>query len=139
MKFLIMSRDKISKFTFPHRYAIIGIVGHGCEHPLIPEGYVDLLQLNFYDTDFYISDYPSIQKEDARKILEFVEKNKDKVDMFVVHCNAGISRSSGTVAALSFIYNGDAAWVFSDRRYIPNMLVYKTILDEAEKMKLIEH
>jgi len=38
------------------------------------------------------------------------------------------------VAALSLIYNQDDSWVFKNKRYMPNMLVYRTILNEAEKM-----
>jgi len=137
MRFAIMNRSQIIRFTSPHRYAIIGISGHNDVHPQIPEGYVDLLQLKFFDMDFKFDTYPGIKPEDARQILEFVEKNKDKVDLFVVHCNAGISRSSGTAAALGFIYNGDDSWVFTNRQYVPNILVYKTILIEAEKMGIL--
>jgi predicted protein tyrosine phosphatase len=137
MKFLIMSKDKVSKFAYPHRYAVIGVVSHDDVHPELQEGYVDALRLNFYDIDFKIDVYPGITDVDADRIIEFVENNKNLVDLFVVHCNAGISRSSGIAAALSFIYNGDDAWVFSDHRYMPNMLVYRKILKAAEKVGLL--
>ena len=125
------------------RYVIIGIVSHDDDHPTYQEGYVDALQLKFFDVDFDMMNfrgmiYPSIQPLDAVKILEFTEKNKNSIDLIVVHCNAGISRSSGTAAALSLIYNQDDSWVFKNPRYMPNMLVRKTILNEAEKMGLLD-
>ena len=137
MRFIILSKENARKFISPHRYAVIGIVCNDDCHPLIQEGYVDRLELKFYDIDFNTPIFPSMNSNDAIEILEFVEKNKNKVDMFVIHCNAGISRSSGTAAALSLIYNDDDSWVFSNPKYMPNMMVYRTILTEAEKLGLL--
>jgi predicted protein tyrosine phosphatase len=138
MNFVILSKAKASLFTSPLRYAVIQIVSHDDVHPPLQEGYVDAIQLKFFDIDIKIDIYPGIKPDDARRILEFTEKNKNLADLFVVHCNAGISRSAGAAAALSHIYNeGDDSWVFRSPRYIPNMLVYKTILKEAQKIGLI--
>ena len=41
----------------------------------------------------------------------------------------GISRSAGVAAALSYIITQDDTWVFIAPRYLPNRLVYRTILD----------
>lgn len=65
----------------------------------------------------------------AKIILNFVEFYKNKVDLIAVNCEAGISRSSGISAALSFILNGSGSDMFYFNNYIPNMLVYKKILD----------
>jgi len=48
--------------------------------------------------------YP-ITKEDAEKLLQFIETYKNKVNDIIVHCEAGISRSTGTALALSEILN----------------------------------
>ena len=44
-------------------------------------------------------------KEQARDILNFVEKYKDSIDILAIHCQAGISRSVGVHVALEKIYN----------------------------------
>lgn len=69
----------------------------------------------------------------AIQILDFVEKVKDEIDTLVVHCEAGISRSSGVAAALSSIYYGSDIHIFLNRRYCPNMFVYRKILNEYNK------
>ena len=66
--------------------------------------------------------------QNAQEIINFVEKNRNKMNLVVCQCDAGISRSSATAAALSFIYNGDDSWVFDNRKYSPNELIYNTIL-----------
>jgi len=137
MKFWIMSKHEAGEFSSYDKYAIIGVVSHYDAQPRLQKGYVDALQLKFYDVDFETELFPAITTEDAVKIIEFVEKNKNRVEFFVVHCNAGVSRSSGITAALSLIYNGDDTWVFSNPKYRPNMLVYRKILTVAEKRGLL--
>lgn len=44
-------------------------------------------------------------KEQARDILDFVEKYKDSIGILAIHCHAGISRSVGVHVALEKIYN----------------------------------
>jgi len=69
-------------------------------------------------------------KKNARVILGFVKKHAPSAELFVVHCEGGLSRSPGVVAALSKIMNGDDdAWF--KRRSGPNMLVYSTLLEVA--------
>ena len=76
---------------------------------------------------------------DAKKILDFVDTHKNSVEVIVCQCDAGISRSSGTAAALSLILNGDDDWVMKDKRYFPNQLIYQTILREAIKRDEIQN
>ena len=66
--------------------------------------------------------------KDAKNIVDFVETFKNEVDLIVVHCEAGISRSSATAGALSLILNGSDKEFF-EGSYIPNMLVYRKILN----------
>lgn len=46
--------------------------------------------------------------EMAKGIIDFALKWKDKVNLIVVHCDAGLSRSPGTALALSEVLNEDA-------------------------------
>jgi predicted protein tyrosine phosphatase len=50
--------------------------------------------------------YVVFNDEHAKKIIDFVERWKDKVSLFVVHCSGGLSRSAGVGMALNDIYNG---------------------------------
>lgn len=69
----------------------------------------------------------------AEQILQFVNKYKNEVDLIVVHCEAGISRSAGVASALSLIYNGTDEYYF--KHYLPNTLVYRLILNAYMKRK----
>ena len=91
---------------------------------------VGLLRLHFDDIHAPSPFYTAFSTEDARRVLAFAAKVWDKADVLHVHCEAGISRSSGTAAALSKIYFGDdGEFVESFNGYRPNKLVYRTILD----------
>ena len=68
--------------------------------------------------------------EDAKKIVAFVEKYKDK--RILVHCDAGISRSSAVTAAILKHYTGDDSMIFDSRWYNPNRWVYRKVLEAFE-------
>ena len=75
---------------------------------------------------------------DAFSILNFVRTALmyTNVEAIVCHCDAGISRSSATAAALSKILNGDDFAMFQ-KPYVPNMLVYRTLLTVNHETKLL--
>lgn len=68
--------------------------------------------------------------EDAKKIVAFVEKYKDK--RILVHCDAGISRSSAVAAAILKHYTGNDDMIFDSRWYNPNRWVYRKVLEAFE-------
>jgi len=70
------------------------------------------------------------QVEDAKKIVDLVELHKDEAQSIVVHCTAGKSRSAAVAAALHKILNGSDEPIFSNKRYSPNMRVYRMVLEE---------
>lgn len=92
---------------------------------------LDILELQFHDLDKNTSntkyDKFLFTDHDAKKILDFVIKYEHLVETFLIHCEAGISRSAGIAGALSMIYNNDDRKYFQS--YLPNMLVYRTILE----------
>lgn len=75
--------------------------------------------------------YHLFSEEDAKKIVDFVEKYKDTVDELWIHCYAGISRSQAVAAAISKYYTGDDEQYF--RVGIPNMRVFRKTLEEFHK------
>jgi len=70
--------------------------------------------------------YKPMTDEQAKQIIDFVEAHRKEIEVIVVHCEAGISRSAGVAAALSKIIEGKDDFFF--KKYIPNTLVYSKIL-----------
>lgn len=73
----------------------------------------------------------------AEKIVDFVQQMKIKgIELFLVHCEAGVSRSPAIAAAIHkiFIDNNDNEYF---KRYRPNMHVYSTIINHAHEKGLI--
>ena len=100
---------------------------------------VAILNLEFMDADCpgdndvygnptTISDLMS--DEDAKTVVDFVEQYKDK--RILVHCDAGISRSSAVAAAILKHYTGNDDMIFDSRWYNPNRWVYRKVLEAFE-------
>jgi len=70
--------------------------------------------------------YTLFDEEMADQVVDFMEKAK-QCNVLICHCDAGISRSAGTAAAISKYYTGEDQRFFNE--YIPNKLVYRTILN----------
>lgn len=106
-----------------------------------------VLRLAFDDADRVVPIYPStllsggctdirgcilFTDDMAKQVIDFVVGHKLGTDVprFVVHCDAGRSRSAAIAAALSKVYNGtDKAYFGENTRYTPNMLVYRKVLN----------
>lgn len=103
---------------------------------------VGLLRMRFYDLDMssvetaeevgvILRDYGHglFTKDQAKQIIDFVKEVEPKVQVIICHCEAGVSRSSAVAAAVLRILTGADDKIFNDRRYIPNIFVYRTILN----------
>lgn len=85
----------------------------------------NILKLSFDDTDNGFG----ISHSDTRKIKELLSLALDNVDLIIIHCGAGQSRSAGVAAAiLKYLYNDDSQ-IFNNARYTPNMRCYRTLLN----------
>ena len=135
MRFIVLSRPEAEKYKPEVSAIIISITD-----PEQPQAalrnileYKDCLRLQFHDLDHPIEGYKYLKmfhKTDAEQIIAFVDKYKDGVELVVVHCEAGVSRSAGVAAALSVIYNNTCEEFYSSR-YYPNALVKSVILRVA--------
>jgi len=147
INFKVLSRKEAEadwvqeKITEPHiLISIYGTTGGDSTPAEIPdnENRVELLKVCFDDlSDRHReildnreekNNYIFFSEDHARNILNFVEKNIDKVDLIVVHCFAGVCRSVACAAALSKILNNEDDRIFKSG--VPNMLVYSTILEK---------
>jgi hypothetical protein len=132
MEFEVMSREKAKKMSYKKDIKdciiisitdIVAPVNHFAENPHIK----GILNLKFNDCDF--GEEYCIEKNDGVKIIDFVNKNLNKVDKIVVHCEAGVSRSAGVCAALMLIITGSDKAIFDSVQYCPNMSCYRTVLE----------
>ena len=87
----------------------------------------DVLYCCFEDDDREVPE--SIDDTQAKQIAAFVKKYMAKETSYIcyVNCEAGISRSAGTAAAIARFLFKDDAWIFKTK--IPNMRCYKKVLE----------
>lgn len=159
MNIKVLSRREMEEFKSDENHIVISISDPNSEKVKIISKPIDILSLQFHDVDKrliktencdlcegtgYLPIYKNINgghcyrctdkidvklftDEEAEWILAFVNDYIEKIELIVVHCEAGISRSAGVASVLSLIYNGSDEYYF--KHYIPNMLVYRKILN----------
>lgn len=141
MKFLITNRERITSLDglLSQKHIVISI----CEpdlnlgFPELPKNpsRLGVLRLSFTDIDDINAAkqigqaHYLMAREQAEEVVAFVRKYVNSIETIVCQCDGGISRSSGMAAALSKILNGDDSWVFNSKEYVPNMLVYRMIIN----------
>lgn len=143
MKVRVMSRDNAIEFcrqAHMAQYVMISISNPFTIYKNAPfsskkNNVIDILRLSFVDADNAgdLDVYGKIAKEEdmfsdeqARQIVEFTKKYMDF--SIIVHCDAGISRSSGVAAAILKHYTGNDDRIFHSPWYAPNMFVYYKVL-----------
>lgn len=137
MKFYVYSRQAIEAIApFEESHVIVSIRTPGDPNEVrlpLNERTIEVLHLQFHDLDRVVEGYSDhletqmFQPSHAKQVNDLVKRNKD-VEAFVVHCDAGISRSAAVAAAVSKSLTGEDASFF--KRYHPNMRVYNMILNQ---------
>ncbi len=140
MKFLVLSRTKAKEYSYKHQnfpFIIISITDIDSERVVFNKSQQlkAVLRLNFDDVDNQITS--AISPDDAKKIVAFVKSWINHIELIIVHCEAGMSRSSGVCAALMLWINGDDTPIFGNAFFRPNMLCYRTVLNELLKEGLL--
>lgn len=113
----------------------IVIVSITCLNDTLPmfnvknENILDILELHFNDIERQYGDYQIPKKEDFKELKLFIDKYKDKAEEIVVHCHAGISRSSATASAICRYLNIDDSFIWDSFMYHPNRLVFRLALE----------
>lgn len=132
MKFQVMSRVNARKYSFNENIDKCVIVS-------INDTFVEANQ--FHDNpnikgvcSLFFNDVEGHEtghmvREDADKIIEFINQHINDVDEIIVHCGAGVSRSAGVCAALMLIINGNDDAIFNNGKYCPNMHCYRLVLE----------
>jgi len=96
----------------------------------IYSNFKNVLVCNFWDIEENFGNYKVISDKQAKKIFKFINKNIN--DSFLIHCEAGVSRSAAIALAIEYIYeNGDIdilkSGIFKHYRYSPNKFVFDKI------------
>lgn len=137
MKFQVEDRGTILSInpTVPHCIISISDTREDRADPAVNDLTRDVLFLNFHDTNEPKPGMDLFTVRHAIDVLNFYERYKGEVGLFVAHCNAGMCRSPAVIAALQKIHTGnDDNWF---RTKTPNSLVYRTILGEAYERGLL--
>jgi predicted protein tyrosine phosphatase len=126
-------------------YLWISITGTNCSpaYPYKNENCVGILELKFDDILIPMVGpnglkYKLFTEQQAKDIVDFVDKHRENVEIICVHCYAGISRSAGVGAAISLYLNGDDHNIASGFGFQPNAHVKSLILAEIRN-RLIDH
>jgi predicted protein tyrosine phosphatase len=137
MKFVVMGRSDLEAGNpCDLQHVIISIRGVGQKMADVPSNSATLrvLKLLFDDSDAPNRAVPNqmlFDEEHAEAIVKMVEETEPEV--VICQCEAGISRSAAVAAALSKFYMGDDMFFFQSRRFNPNRLVYRVLLETLNR------
>jgi len=124
----VYSQSSAFMRVYPHVY-IISIVSPESDDVFLPISEDFVLRLKFHDLDDkypYESSIQLLTPDMANQVVSFVKKISAE-DLLLVHCEAGISRSSAMAGAISKYVNDDDS-LFFKYPYLPNRHVYKLVL-----------
>ena len=129
MKFKVLNRERVAQYRVDVKHIVISFRDPELEKAELPETNLRVgeLYLAFHDLDEKCGDYKLFTKDDAKEIWKFINKHLSEIEMIIVNCEAGISRSSAVAAAISKILNGNDDDFF--KYFIPNRLVYRKMME----------
>jgi len=130
-KIVIKSAENIESYvsSLDEDFLLISITNPWSRYIHIPASKhcKGILRLRFHDTAQKHRGKVHFRPRHAQRIKRFVLKND--TDLIICQCQAGISRSAGVGAALAKYYNLDAEEYFKTGGYVPNLLVFRTLLE----------
>lgn len=126
-----MSCIEAEDFECEHPWACISIATTEDEFVRIDQrNQLGLLQLAFADMTQRIPGLIFFDSEHAHDILDFVTHYWLQIDVLMVHCEMGLSRSPAVAAAVSRLKKGKNRRFFREP-YVPNGHVYRVLLETA--------
>ena len=126
--------------------------------PEVVKGFRNVIQSHFWDIERPVVDskgirneigtiYEPITDEQGYEIAKFILENR-ATGKFLIHCSAGISRSSGAAKAVECIHlfydskdmkydyrTGHSSEIDKHWRYSPNNKVFDVIVDAAQRIQ----
>lgn len=106
--------------------------------PVVRNGIKAILPVSFFDVTEESEEFPSISKEDADKIARFILHRRDRgCQNFVIHCDAGMSRSAGVARAMEVFFDLPESATTYHHGNFANSTIFKTVLrslmEQSEK------
>ena len=110
-------------------FILISITNPWTRHVRIPTNKHcnGILRLRFHDTAQKQRGKVHFRHRHAQRIKRFVLRHD--TGFIICQCRAGISKSAGVGAALAKYYNLDVEEYFTTGGYVPNLLVFRTLLE----------
>jgi predicted protein tyrosine phosphatase len=138
MELIVYSRAMIESIAPPDvPYVILSITSRVSDVARLPVNELcqGVLRQSFPDADgpsmLYTED-ELFSPTQAAEVWAFVRQHRPSIARILVHCDAGISRSSAMAAAISKALTGDDKRFFG-ARYLPNRRVYRLMLEAYEE------
>lgn len=134
----IRSKETAKDFLHPS-WAAISITTENDRWPVLrTDGRKGLLRLRFVDARMPSLAFPHLNdelftEELAVQIYDFVDSVKDDVEVMLVHCEQGMSRSPAIGAALDLYYGSESDIGIYFEKYRPNELVYRIMSEVGDK------
>jgi hypothetical protein len=147
-KILVFSRTQVAcgiQLFNDKKYGLISI-NHEPHGHLLNDEFVIIKKmekvpkLSLYFSDCTLAEYNKVKSKDvkdhlylfnedhAKQIVNFVTDNKDKIDLLIIHCEAGQSRS-GAVGLWANRYLGlnEKQFLQDNKKIFPNAYVYNML------------
>ncbi|HWQ58376.1 MAG TPA: hypothetical protein VN540_05080 [Clostridia bacterium] len=124
-----LTREMLSyaQYGAPERQALISIMDHkrDCTERYPAARVLRLCFDDATDTSFWTN---LMTQEQADAIRDFVLRYVNEIDLLIVHCTGGVSRSAAVAAAVLAGLGESDARIWNDENYRPNPLVYRMVL-----------
>ena len=132
MQFQVMSKEQAfnyAKSKNDERSIIISINDvNDVDSFIVPNNKNNIYKIHYTFFNDVESGCTAISDDQANEIADFVLAYKDEIDLIIVHCGAGVSRSAGCCAAIMKALCGTDKMIFNNVYYKPNMKVYHEVL-----------
>jgi len=132
MKIITLSQSAAEKFTHHEKWAVISITSPGEDLVIFQcPNLQHALRLMFDDVNKIREGFRAFWRGDAEEVWDFYDTIKDDVDLLVIHCLMGQSRSPGIAAGLEKVLTGtDEVWF---KTKLPNSRVHQAMVKVGMK------
>ncbi len=128
---VVLNRIDAEYFESDDRWACISIANREDDFADIQKrSRVALLQVAFADIVHRDPKLIRFDDDHAHDILDFITHHWNRIRTLMIHCDAGISRSSAVAAAIGKLKFGDGS-DFCEEPFQPNPHVFQTLLEVA--------
>ena len=124
---LVLNRSSVMDFTAEEPYVVISVTDPDLPEVLIPQSphLKSILRLSFHDIEEPYREFVLMVPEQAARIAAFVRRWQSEVELIVVQCEGGISRSAAIAAAIAHWSYGDDQYFIDE--FLPNRHVFNLV------------